>query len=745
MQQLIARTRDGFAFGEPDEVVRKNYDYLLPGDCLPLSLVHRGIAHPKYGYRYKLLWDGINSFSPFSEWETEDKRWLGWDAKKIHVALVVISNGPLFVDVRCEAFISKGYGPELAPASTGLHLQFYIPTVATDPSPFIWPAVGKAYNIPTSVGLSQSDLTLATRWLKDCIAGNGKHENCGKADDPPLLPTRVIDVGSSDADTHLYISQDGERSHYVALSHCWGGVVPVMNTTSTMSGFVKGLPSEMPKTFADAIALTRALGQRYLWIDSFCILQDSVEDWVHESSSMDQVYSRALLTISADAAENSFAGFLDPPARNVQKASVVMCEPAPTSTASQVAVHVRRRGDLAFQLPYHDFPPNTPCGKYHGEEEPIVRSKLSTRAWAFQERLLSPRTLHFGPSEMAWECRGLCACECSATNERTSRVTSLLKGSIALQPMDIPSGTPADRVLRTLDHAWKKDIVEEYTRLDISKETDRLSGIAGLATKALTLRVGDQYMAGMWRQTIKASLPWYTAPRRPSRRLPRESNLPTWSWASVSGQIQHAQVAGTPTEADMIDVLDVHYTPDAESPIAVGPQTPASLLASGYLVPVDSVWYQPYHMEGDDTYTTEIQRSCYRIKWPATVALPVNCVAMMDEHKAYDPPYDKSIRLDRLDGMELDSMDMSMLLTTVSKGIVYGLLLSRRSVSGEIPEFERVGFVNGLDAIGEISSWTSSSHSVDPMFRDDWEPEDHGGIEAILAEAGIRKGTLKIW
>lgn len=98
--------------------------------------------------------------------------------------------------------------------------------------------------------------------------GTGKHQNCGRTAEPPLLPTRVIDVGSSDADAHLHLSHTGEKSHYVALSHCWGGVVSIMSTTSTVPKFAKALPSEMPKTFADAIALTRALWTR-------CILRHS--------------------------------------------------------------------------------------------------------------------------------------------------------------------------------------------------------------------------------------------------------------------------------------------------------------------------------------------------------------------------------------------------------------------------------------------------------------------------------------
>lgn len=285
-----------------------------------------------------------------------------------------------------------------------------------------------------------------------------------------------------------------------------------MTTTSTISEFVKSLPSEMPRSFTDAIAVTRIMGHRYLWTDSLCTLQDSADDWIQESSDMDQVYSQALFTIVADAAANSSSGFLEPQARKVRKTSVVNCDLSsfPIGAALHTAIHVRERGDLAFQLPYHDFHPGTGNPWLENPQLP-VRSKLSTRAWAFHERLLSPRTLHFCPSEMAWECRALCNCECSATSERTSRTTSLLKGSIALQK-PTASGESMQSVLRSLDNAWQRDIVEQYTRLGLTRDTDRLSALVRLAMKTLTLRLGDQYMAGMRRKTIREGLSWYTRP-----------------------------------------------------------------------------------------------------------------------------------------------------------------------------------------------------------------------------------------
>lgn len=47
---------------------------------------------------------------------------------------------------------------------------------------------------------------------------------------------------------------------------------------------------DLPKSFQDAVSVTRKFGVRYLWIDALCILQDSVEDWRQEAVVMGKIY-----------------------------------------------------------------------------------------------------------------------------------------------------------------------------------------------------------------------------------------------------------------------------------------------------------------------------------------------------------------------------------------------------------------------------------------------------------------------
>jgi hypothetical protein len=67
----------------------------------------------------------------------------------------------------------------------------------------------------------------------------------------------------------------------------------------------------MPLNYQDAVIMTRALGLRYLWIDSLCIHQDSAEDWAKEGSQMDKIYKCAWVTLVATSASTSEDGFLD--------------------------------------------------------------------------------------------------------------------------------------------------------------------------------------------------------------------------------------------------------------------------------------------------------------------------------------------------------------------------------------------------------------------------------------------------
>jgi len=98
---------------------------------------------------------------------------------------------------------------------------------------------------------------------------------------------------------------------------------------------------------------------------------------------------------------------------------------------------------------------------------------LLSRAWAFQERQLAPRTLHFHPSEMVMECNSSLCCECSGLDKVVPQTG---RRSLHLESSD------RSDILTTWFH------VVEYSRLRVTRESDRLPALTGVVDMILRLR-----------------------------------------------------------------------------------------------------------------------------------------------------------------------------------------------------------------------------------------------------------------
>lgn len=72
---------------------------------------------------------------------------------------------------------------------------------------------------------------------------------------------------------------NGQRGRYLTLSYVWGGDQAHKTTSSNITTYEGGIdPTLIPLTIRDAIFVTNALGFRWLWVDSLCIIQDSDQD-----------------------------------------------------------------------------------------------------------------------------------------------------------------------------------------------------------------------------------------------------------------------------------------------------------------------------------------------------------------------------------------------------------------------------------------------------------------------------------
>lgn len=143
---------------------------------------------------------------------------------------------------------------------------------------------------------------MASSWLKTCTQS---HTSCDTTKSESFLPSRLIEIGTgNELSPRLVDTKEGigiSDRRYLALSHCWGtslGRSVPKTTKTTFEDHKKKISWRgLSKTFQDAIIITQRLGLHYIWIDSFCIIQDDLLDFELECGQMSFIYSRAYCTI----------------------------------------------------------------------------------------------------------------------------------------------------------------------------------------------------------------------------------------------------------------------------------------------------------------------------------------------------------------------------------------------------------------------------------------------------------------
>jgi hypothetical protein len=98
---------------------------------------------------------------------------------------------------------------------------------------------------------------------------------------------------------------------FIALSHSWGPgeQKPVKTIRNNIEKHKIGIETAaLSRTFRDAVAVGRRLGEKYLWIDPLCTVQDDDHNRAGEISRMQAIYEGAALTISATSAQDGRGG-----------------------------------------------------------------------------------------------------------------------------------------------------------------------------------------------------------------------------------------------------------------------------------------------------------------------------------------------------------------------------------------------------------------------------------------------------
>jgi hypothetical protein len=162
-------------------------------------------------------------------------------------------------------------------------------------------------------------------------------------------------------------------------------------------------------------------------------------------------------------------------------------------------------------------------------------SPLFERAWVFQERLLAPRTIVFHHEELVWECAKATWCECGEINS-SSTPSAIGYDELYLKGRLTRLNFNADGIVYSKEHMFSfwMDAVERYSLLSLTKESDRLPALAGLAQR-LSKRFSCRYLAGMWEEDLARNLLWSRDPWRETRSCNDLSDYctPTWSWTFI--------------------------------------------------------------------------------------------------------------------------------------------------------------------------------------------------------------------
>jgi hypothetical protein len=438
-------------------------------------------------------------------------------------------------------------------------------TVIEDQSPFS--AIGRGRLI-SEHALNDGGLSTARTMIKDCLS---QHSSC-RHQQPSTLPKRVLDVLLDDGSKGVRLHESDfnseeqryEFGEYVTLSHCWGSGRHVPKTTNkTLQAHKHNIPwSTLPKTYQDAIALTRSLGFRWLWIDSLCIIQDEASEKDEVSLHMDRIFGNSFLTIAATSAADSSGGLFLP------KPQLFKIQ-ATDSKGSLHRIYVREQpSHYSFKASFDEGAHMNDWElPFNSSYEANLHTPLLKRAWAYVERLLSPRVLHFTKSEMILECREGYQCECGRIDDSRfdSRMTDPVKqefakiGSQSSSYGDAIHGNTNDKRIDSMAsqlaatslanvtqdlnkkrgetlQLWSY-IITEYTARDLTYDVDRLRAIKGIA-QMLSETLQSGYIAGHWTFNTLGLL-WYpkdgALTRRPRGSSDNHIDIPSWAWASIEG------------------------------------------------------------------------------------------------------------------------------------------------------------------------------------------------------------------
>ncbi|KAI0116543.1 heterokaryon incompatibility protein-domain-containing protein [Nemania sp. FL0031] len=303
---------------------------------------------------------------------------------------------------------------------------------------------------------------------------------------------RVIDV------EQLRVMPAPPGCSYLALSYVWDHSNKnhlSQAETGTFPDLCKpqGISiSQLPQTIADAIFVCQQLGERYLWVDALCIIQDDPADKIVNITRMGEIFSLATATIVAACGHDPSKG--------------LTC--LRTRDPEQVICSVRGIQYIASE-PRLD--------------QTIKDTLWYSRGWTYQEYRLSKRLVVFTSAQAFFVCGK------GTYPEDTTYPTALDEWpymGYRLDSWDMPT-----RDLEGSTWTQYNSAVSDYTRRRLTVASDRLPAISGIL-QLYGRYSNDIFLCGLPAKLLHYSLLWH-----PSGESKRFGGWPSWSWVGWTSYV----------------------------------------------------------------------------------------------------------------------------------------------------------------------------------------------------------------
>ncbi len=373
------------------------------------------------------------------------------------------------------------------------------------------------------------DLSLAKAWLAECES----HTSCSDQILPFMKERfRVIDVWNK----CLIVTPRACR--YLALSYVWGATPDPMTCKLSLKnqaqlfspGSLNLEPSglNLPRTIRDMLTFTESIGERYVWIDTMCIIQDDPEDKALLVGRMNSIYENAVLTVIAAAGSDANAGLHG-------------ITPRPMSPYEQATLIETSNGSMTLALCRPSL------------KTALRKSTWNSRGWTYQEQNLSKRCIYFTEREVFFACekhawredRALELAPSSSQKRIRTGPPWWSSGGIDHDPSTLCTFPRSKKY----DFAKYKAAVEDFSRRDLKYEQDVVDAFTGILNNFSLYPSDDSFTIfrhAMPSQFFRLALEWQpTEPDTLRRRLPESNSsyritFPSWSWAGWVGPVEYS-------------------------------------------------------------------------------------------------------------------------------------------------------------------------------------------------------------